>query len=278
MKPLLLVVENDSGTRRLLDVFLRREAFDVDPVATGSEALLLLERIDYAAVVLDLLIPGRTGGDVLEELAASRRELLDRIVVISSATEARLRDVRGSYPAVAALRKPFDLTELLTLVRERAARHIAPRATDPAQTFVRLSVTAGATSGVVARRRGDKLELVTSFGHPPGVAEAYYPLAIDAQFPICAAARHGRAVWIAALHAAAAAEYPLLMPMWRERGSFALAAIPILANEEVVGVAAWTFSEPRVFGEQESARFVEIAAGAAELMGESSTTASSRRA
>ena len=63
MKPLLLVVENDSGTRRLLDVFLRRESFDVDPVSTGSEALLLLERIDYAAVVLDLLIPGRTGGD-----------------------------------------------------------------------------------------------------------------------------------------------------------------------------------------------------------------------
>jgi CheY-like chemotaxis protein len=278
MKPLLLVVENDSGTRRLLDVFLRRESFEVDPVSTGSEALLLLERIDYAAVVLDLLIPGRTGADVLEELAATRRELLDRIVVISSATEARLRDVRGSYPAVAALRKPFDLTELLTIVRERAARHVAPRATDPAQTFVRLSVIAGAKTGTVARRRDDTLELVTSFGYPPGVVEAYYPLAIDAQFPICAAARHGRAVWISALQVAAAAEYPLLMPMWRERGSFALAAIPIVANERVAGVAAWSFSEPRVFGEEEKARFIEIAAGAAELMGESSTTASSRRA
>lgn len=278
MKPLLLVVENDSGTRRLLDVFLRRESFDVDPVSNGIEALLLLERIDYAAVVLDLLIPGRTGGDVLEELAASRRELLDRIVVISSATEARLRDVRGSYPAVAALRKPFDLTELLTAVRERAARHVVPRVTDAAQSFVRLSVTAGARSGAVARRRDDTLELVTSFGHPPGVAEAYYPLAIDAQFPICAAARHGRAVWISALQAASAAEYPLLAPMWRERGSFALAAIPILTNERVAGVAAWSFSEPRVFGKEECARFIEIAAGAVELMGESSTTASSRRA
>jgi CheY-like chemotaxis protein len=278
MKPLLLVVENDSGTRRLLDVFLRRESFDVDPVSTGSEALLLLERVDYAAVVLDLLIPGRTGGDVLEELATSRRELLDRIVVISSATEARLRDVRGSYPAVAALRKPFDLTELLTIVRERAARHIAPRATDPVQTFVRLSVTAGARTGVVVRRRGDTLELVASFGYPYGVAESYYPLAIDAQFPICAAARHGRAVWISTVQAAAAEEYPLLAPIWRKWGSFALAAIPILANEGVAGVAGWSFSEPRVFGEEERARFIEIASGAVELMGESSTTASSRRA
>src|SRR5204863_7359855 len=125
---------------------------------------------------------------------------------------------------------------------------------------------------------GATLELVASFGYPAGVAEACYPLAIDAQFPICAAARHGRAVWISALQAAAAAEYPLLMPVWRERGSFALAAIPIVANERVAGVAAWSFSEPRVFGEEESARFIEIAAGAGELMGESSTTASSRRA
>ena len=278
MKPLLLVVENDSGTRRLLDVFLRRESFDVDPVSTGSEALLLIERIDYAAVVLDLLIPGRTGGDVLEEVAASRRELLDRIVVISSATEAHLRDVRGRYPAVAALRKPFDLTELLTMVRERAARHVAPRATDAAQSFVRLSVTAGAKAGVLVRHRGDALELVTSFGYPPGMTESFYPLAVDAQFPICAAARHGRAVWMSTLQAAAATEYPLLMPIWRRHASFALAAIPIVVNERVAGAAGWSFSEPRVFGEEERARFIEIAAGAAELMGESSTTASSRRA
>src|SRR5436190_11499612 len=159
MKPLLLVVENDSGTRRLLDVFLRREAFDVDPVSNGSEALLLLERIDYAAVVLDLMIPGRTGRDVLDDLAANHPEVLERIVVISSATEAHLRDVRGRYPAVAALRKPFDLTELLTVVRERAARLVASEPPDAAQTFVRLSVTAGAKAGAVVRHDGDALEL-----------------------------------------------------------------------------------------------------------------------
>src|SRR5438094_677509 len=110
MKQLLLVVENDSSTRRLLEIFLRRESFDVDAVATGNEALLLLERIDYSAVLLDLLIPGRTGRDVLAELAARRAGVLERIVVISAGTEMHLRDVRGRHPAVAVLRKPFDLT------------------------------------------------------------------------------------------------------------------------------------------------------------------------
>src|SRR5207244_9447094 len=97
--------------------------------------------------------------------------------------------------------------------------------------------------------------------------ESHYPLAIDAPFPICAAARQGRAVWMSTLQTAAAAEYPLLVPIWREHGSFALAAIPILAGERVTGVAGWSFSEPRVFGEEERARLAAIAAGAAELVG-----------
>jgi CheY-like chemotaxis protein len=278
MKPLLLVVENDSGTRRLLDVFLRRQELEVDPVATGSEALLLLDRIDYAAVVLDLLIPGRTGRDVLDEIAARRPELLERIVVISSATEAHLRDVRGSYPAVAALRKPFDLNELLAHVQQRVARHVVSRPVDAAQSFVRLSVTAGARAGVIVRHTGETLDLMTSFGYPPGMAEGFYPLAIDAQFPLCAAARHRRAVWMSTLQAPAAAEYPLLMSIWREYGSFALAAVPIIEGDRVTGVAGWSFSEQRVFNEEERARLIAIAEGAAELIGGSSTTASSRRA
>ena len=258
MKPLLLVVENDSGTRRLLDVFLTRQSFEVDPVATGGDALLLIERIDYAAVVLDLLIPGRTGRDVLEELAARTPALLERIVVISSATEAHLRDVRGRHPAVAALRKPFDLTELLAVVRERAARHTATREPDAAQNFVRRSVTAGAKAGMVARA-GDGHDLVASFGDPAALSEQLHSLAFEAM-------RHARAVWMSALHA------------WRQHLPVALAAVPIFSGEQVAGVAAWGFSEPRVFNDDEVARFTTIASQAAELLGESSTTASSRRA
>jgi CheY-like chemotaxis protein len=233
MKPLLLVVENDSGTRRLLDVFLTRQSFEVDPVAGGAEALLLLEHVDYAAVVLDLLIPGRTGGDVLEELAARSPALLDRIVVISSATEARLRDVRGRYPAVTVLRKPFDLTELLDAVSERAARRVRP--SDAAQTFVRRSVTAGARAGAVMR--GDTLDVVTSFGehHTPLLP----PLANEAM-------RNALAVWVPT--------------------PVGLAAVPLFGGERVAGVAGWSFAEPRMFSDDERARFAAIAADAAELL------------
>lgn len=276
MKPLLLVVENDSGTRRLLEIFLRRESFDPDAVATGNEALLLLDRVDYSAVVLDLLIPGRTGRDVLADIAARRPALLERIVVISSATEAHLRDVRGRYPAVAVLRKPFDLSELLTAVQERVARHQTPQPSDPAQTFVRRSVVCGAKAGLILRQAGATLELVCEFGYAPGTIDTFFPLSPDAPYPICAAVRHARPVWMSALHDEAA-EYPQLAPIWRENGTSALAAIPILAGGRAAGVLGWTFSEPRAFDAAEQAHFTAIADEMASLV-KSSTSASSQRA
>lgn len=45
MKPLALVIENDSGTRRLLDVLLTRAGLEVDLVPAGSDALLLLANV-----------------------------------------------------------------------------------------------------------------------------------------------------------------------------------------------------------------------------------------
>ena len=278
MKPLLLVVENDSGTRRLLEVFLRRESFDVDAVATGSDALLLLERVDYSAVVLDLLIPGRTGRDVLADVAARRSELLERIVVISSATETHLRDVRGRHPAVAVLRKPFDLLELLATVTERVGRHVIRRTPDPSAAFVRRSIAAGAKTGVVVRRSSDALELASAFGYEAGVAEKYFPLAADAQLPLSAVFRSGRPVWMPAL-SLTAAEFPLLVPLWKEYGSYALAAVPVFAEGRAMGVVGWTFGEPRLFDASEQAQFTAIAAEtAAELIGSPRTTALSRHA
>jgi len=279
MKPLLLVVENDSSTRRLLDIFLRRASFEVDGVARGTDALTLLEHVDYAAVVLDLLIPGRTGRDVLDELAAHRPALLERIVVVSSATELQLRDVRGRYPSVGIVRKPFDLDELLAVIRARLASAPAPGPTDALQQFIRRSVIAGAKSGIVARHGGDALELVSRYGYAPGVAEQYFPIPADAHYPIAAAARHGRSVWISALNESTATEYPLLVSIWRERRSYALAVVPIFEGGRVAGVAGWSFAEPRVFQVDEQATLSSIAAEAASLLdGSPATTAASRGA
>lgn len=66
MKPLALAIENDGGTRKLLDVLLTRAGFEVDLVPTGSDALLLLANVRYDVRFIDLLLPGTNGVQILE--------------------------------------------------------------------------------------------------------------------------------------------------------------------------------------------------------------------
>src|SRR3712207_869299 len=113
MRPLALIVENDSGTRRLLDVLLSRVGLDVDRVANGDDAFIALQHVAYDMLLIDFLLPGRSGAQLLEWLSEERPHLLSRTIVLSSATPARLEALRERWPAVRTIRKPFELGEVL---------------------------------------------------------------------------------------------------------------------------------------------------------------------
>jgi GAF domain-containing protein len=98
---------------------------------------------------------------------------------------------------------------------------------------------------------------------------------IDTQYPICAAMRNAKSIWIASLNLAAA-EYPLLVPVWQRGMSKAIAAIPLVRDGAVIGAAGWSFHQPRQFAERERATFTAIAesvAGRVEVPPESATQA-----
>jgi CheY-like chemotaxis protein len=63
----VLLVEDDTLTRRNVATYLRRAQFDVEEAATGEEAVRLIKAIDnYDVVITDLRMPGMTNGvDVL---------------------------------------------------------------------------------------------------------------------------------------------------------------------------------------------------------------------
>jgi CheY-like chemotaxis protein len=263
MKPLALVVENDGGTRKLLDAVLSRAGFEVDLVGGGADAILLLGTIDYDIILLDLLFPGGSGEDVLRFLAEHRPAAVPNVLVMSSAPDHIIDNVRRQWSDVRTLRKPFDLADLFRHA-ESAARP-RPLAVTPAEKFCRRSVCAGAKAGVVVRRRDDIVDLVTSYGYAPGVAESWYPAPISSAWPICAAMRNARPVWLASL-TLAQPEYPLLVPVLQEDQSRAVAAVPLLRDGIVIGAAGWSFREPRLFNEAEQRSFAAIADLAAAMI------------
>ncbi|HET8773755.1 MAG TPA: response regulator [Thermoanaerobaculia bacterium] len=262
MKPLALVIENDSGTRKLLDVLLTRAGFEIDLVPTGSDALLLLANVPYDVLFIDLLLPGTNGMQILEWIAREQPQALARSIVLSAAPERQLHVVRERWPQVRVIRKPFELGEIVEGARAIAARR-EERVESYAEVFCRRSVRAGARAGVIVRNQGSRVEVLHSFGYQRGEVESYFPLQLEAQVPLCAAIRNAAPVWLASL-TMAGTEYPPLLPVFEKNESRALAAVPLQRAGRVLGAVGWSFREPRLFAEAEQQPFLSIAATVAE--------------
>lgn len=267
LKPLALVIENDAGTRKLLDVLLTRSGLEVDLVPSGSDALVLLENARYDLLLIDLLLPGTSGTQVLEWIARERPRALATAIVLSSAPERQLQRVRDEWPQVRVIRKPFELGDVVEAAQRMTANR-EERIPSFDEDFCRRSVRAGARAGLIVRKSAHTIEALLSFGYRPGEVESNFPLALDSAVPLCAAIRNAHPVWLASV-AMAAAEYPLLVPVFQKNESHALAVVPLMREGGVVGAVGWSFREPRLFTENDQQIFTAIAATLADRIPDS---------
>lgn len=115
----ILVVDDDTSIRHMVRSVLVREGFRVMEADSGKAAIARMQEGDYDAVVLDLVMPDGGGDEVLETVAAQRPDV-KCVVVISAAAPAVLEDLEVAN-VIVTLRKPFDIHELVTAIRECAA-------------------------------------------------------------------------------------------------------------------------------------------------------------
>jgi PAS domain S-box-containing protein len=117
----LLVVDDEIAIGRTLAISLADE-FEVATVTSGRAALAILAGEPRFDVVLcDLMMPDVSGMDVHERIARERPELAKRFVFVTGGafTERARRFV--DEVGLPVIEKPFDLTKLPALLRERAA-------------------------------------------------------------------------------------------------------------------------------------------------------------
>lgn len=265
MRPTVLVVEDDAATRTLLTVVLTRAGFDVDPVANGSDALLLLSSVQYSAITLDLYMHGTSGHDVLASLARSMPDVLERVILVTAAPPGEVEQLRRAYRSIRAVRKPFDLNELIAKIGEAAPG--PPPQRDFTTEFCRRSVLVGAHAGIavtapVARKQ---LDLAASFGYGSGTLEKFLPIDVDAGYPICKSYRFGRKIWLSSLKSDAP-DYPLLSSIWEVANAQALVTMPLTSNERTIGAVGWAFREPRAFDNLERVELTAIARFVSEAL------------
>lgn len=111
----VLVVEDDADARGLLRRRLASTGHDVDDVATGELALAALAESSYDLIVLDVLLPGIQGWEVLRAVTSSEH-IASVPVLLCTITEPE--DAPPGIEAVGWLAKPFtrgDLDRAVTL-------------------------------------------------------------------------------------------------------------------------------------------------------------------
>ena len=125
----LLLVEDEGELARVLCQALEEEGFQVDSAADGEEGLFKAGEVDYDAILLDLMLPGLDGFEVLSRLRAPGGRPVP--VLVLTARDGVPDRVRGlNLGADDYLVKPFDLDEMLARVRaliRRSADRPSPR-------------------------------------------------------------------------------------------------------------------------------------------------------
>jgi DNA-binding response OmpR family regulator len=110
----LLVVDDDVKLCRLLREYLEPLAYRVTAVHNGREGLAVAEREHFDAVVLDVMLPGMNGLDVLREL---RRSSIVPVIMLTAVGEEADRVTGLELGADDYLPKPFSTRELLARIR-----------------------------------------------------------------------------------------------------------------------------------------------------------------
>jgi two-component system copper resistance phosphate regulon response regulator CusR len=122
----LLLVEDEGAIACRIQESLEEAGYAVEWVRDGDEALALTREREYAAIILDLMIPGVDGWEVCERLRLRRNATPILMLTARGALEDRIRGFETG--ADDYLPKPFELSELRVRVRaliRRTAVHKA---------------------------------------------------------------------------------------------------------------------------------------------------------
>ena len=123
--PRILIVEDEEKLARFVELELSHEGYEVDKAFDGRDGLAKLESGGYDLVLLDIMLPGLNGLEVLRRA----RRTVDTPVIMLTARDSVMDKVTGlDTGAEDYMTKPFEIEELLARIRAalRTAERRAP--------------------------------------------------------------------------------------------------------------------------------------------------------
>ncbi|MFV0395814.1 MAG: response regulator transcription factor [Coprobacillaceae bacterium] len=110
MKYHILVVEDEKAIQKAIIGFLKREGYEVDYADTGEQALSLIENKEYHLILLDMILPGIGGEEVLIKL---RKQKNTPVMIISALGDELIQLDAFEQRIDDYIVKPFSMNILL---------------------------------------------------------------------------------------------------------------------------------------------------------------------
>lgn len=116
----ILFAEDTRDLNRAVCAVLTHQGYDVDPVYDGEEAMEHIQKNGYDVIVLDIMMPGKDGIQVLQEMRGNN--VVTPVLLLTAKAEVEDRVTGLDAGADDYLTKPFDMKELLARIRALTRR------------------------------------------------------------------------------------------------------------------------------------------------------------
>ena len=114
----VLLIEDELNIIEAMRFLLSREGWQVDTHDTGGDAFDVVQTVRPDLVVLDVMLPGKSGFEILAELRAhdDTRDL--PVLMLTARGQSRDREMAEKAGVSRFMTKPFSNAEVLTAVRD----------------------------------------------------------------------------------------------------------------------------------------------------------------
>lgn len=114
----VILVEDELNIIEAIRFLLTREGWKVDTHGNGADAADVIRSLDPDLVILDVMLPGKSGFDILEEIRNDDRTADLPVLMLTARGQSRDREKAEKAGVSRFMTKPFSNAEVLTAVRD----------------------------------------------------------------------------------------------------------------------------------------------------------------
>jgi len=117
----VLLIEDEQNIIEAIRFLLSRDGWRVDTHSNGHDAVDVIRTAQPDLVILDVMLPGKSGFDILTELRSKPDTLKLPVLMLTARGQSRDREMAEKAGASRFMTKPFSNAEVLEAVRELVA-------------------------------------------------------------------------------------------------------------------------------------------------------------